>query len=367
VFLMHFMPHVVDRTGRWLMFGCMLLGSLMIVAMSSWLNASALAGAAAIQQHLAITVQNYTRDLDTANSNAIAAQGLLPDIQLASSRFAKLADAERAGSLTGTAGSGTVVQLLTQMSGQLDGLGQEVQASGKRVSALYEQGGKHLAKMREWISDRGPISSRSDAFAAESLALMGVIANLQQTSVAPAVKRAATMIPAAPHRAMTATFSPDRCTAPVPNAAWRPEARWASGNTLPICTSESGSWSVGMKTPEMKARRTVPKGAIVAAESAVVVMLVSAIPSAHMAAVQSSAKTATSAIPSADSRTLNASRAMMSSATTWKATSTVDRQMRAAMNVQAGTGVPRKRLSRPVSRSVVRLMASELKQAMAIA
>jgi len=104
IFLMQFMPHVVARTGRALMFGCMLLGSLMIVAMSSWLNASALAGAAAIQQHLAITVQNSTRDLDTANTNAIAAQGLLPDIQLASSRFAKLADAERAGSLTGTAG-----------------------------------------------------------------------------------------------------------------------------------------------------------------------------------------------------------------------------------------------------------------------
>src|ERR1700726_913964 len=191
VFLMQFMPHITARTGRGLMFGCLLLGSLMIVAMSSWLNASALAGAAAIQQHLAITVQDYTRDLDTANTNAIAAQGLLPDIQLASSRFAKLADAERAGSLTGTAGSGTVVQLLTQMSGQLDSLGQQVQASDKRVLALYEQGSKSLAKMRELISDRGPIAARSDALATESLTLMGVIANLQQTSVAPAVKRAA--------------------------------------------------------------------------------------------------------------------------------------------------------------------------------
>lgn len=191
VFLMQFMPHIVDRRGRNLMFGCMALGSLMIVAMSSWLNASALAGAAAIQQHLAITVQNYTRDLDTANSNAIAAQSLLPDIQLASSRFSKLADAERTGSLTGTSGSGTVVQLLTQMSGQLEGLGNEVQAAGKRVSSLFELGGKHLAKMRELISDRGPIATRSDAFATESLALMGVIANLQQTSGAPAVKRAA--------------------------------------------------------------------------------------------------------------------------------------------------------------------------------
>src|SRR4030081_418558 len=190
VFMMHFMPHVNYRGGRGLMLGCMLLGSLMLVAMSSWLNASALAGAAAIQQHLAITVQDYTRDLDTANTNAIAAQGLLADIQLASSRFAKLADAERAGSLTGTTGSGTVVQLLTQMSGQLDSLGQQVQASDKRVSALYEQGSKSLAKMRELISDRGPIAARSDALATESLTLMGVIANLQQTSVAPAVKRA---------------------------------------------------------------------------------------------------------------------------------------------------------------------------------
>jgi hypothetical protein len=194
IFMMQFMPHVTHATGRGLMAGCMLLGSLMIVAMSSWLNASALAGAAAIQQHLAITVQNYTHDLDAANTNAIAAQGLLPDIQLASSRFAKLAEAERAGSLTGTSGSGTVVQLLTQMSSQLDGLGQQVQDSAKRVSGLYDQGTKSLARMRELISDRGPIATRSDAFATESLTLMGVIANLQQTSVAPAVKRAATSL-----------------------------------------------------------------------------------------------------------------------------------------------------------------------------
>jgi hypothetical protein len=80
VFLMHFMPHVTFRSGRGLMFGCLLLGSLMIVAMPSWRNASTLAGATAIRQHLAITVQDYTRDLDAANTNAIAAQGLLPDI-----------------------------------------------------------------------------------------------------------------------------------------------------------------------------------------------------------------------------------------------------------------------------------------------
>ena len=167
------------------------LGSLMIIAMSAWLNASALAGAAAIQQHLAVMVQSYTRDLDRAHNNALAAQSLVPDIQMAATRFSKLADAERGGSLTGTSGSGTVVQLLTQMSTQLDNLAKQVTASGDKTKALFEQGGKHLDKMREVISDRGPINARSDAFAREAMSLMGVIAALQQTSVAPAVKRAA--------------------------------------------------------------------------------------------------------------------------------------------------------------------------------
>jgi hypothetical protein len=190
-FLMRFLPHVQDRQSRGLLFACMGLGSLMIIAMSAWLNASALAGAAAIQQHLAVSVQNYTADLDRAHNNALAAQSLLPDIQMASTRFSKLAESERGGQLTGTSGSGTVVQLLTQMSNQLGNLGQEVGGSADKVKALFEQGGKHLEKMRELVSDRGPINARSDAFGKEAMGLMGVIAKLQQTSVAPSVKRAA--------------------------------------------------------------------------------------------------------------------------------------------------------------------------------
>ncbi|MEJ2436359.1 MAG: hypothetical protein P8Y53_25645, partial [Pseudolabrys sp.] len=111
--------------------------------------------------------------------------------QMASTRFGKLAEAERNGSLTGTAGSGTVVQLLTQMSSQLDNLAHEVEASGDRVKTLFAEGSKHIDKMRELVTDRGPINARSDAFGKQAMALMGVIGKLQQTSVAPAVKRAA--------------------------------------------------------------------------------------------------------------------------------------------------------------------------------
>ncbi len=159
-FLMRFLPHVQESKSRRLLFACMGLGALMIMAMSAWLNASALAGAAAIQQHLATAVQAYTRDLDRAHNNTLAAQSLLPDIQMASTRFSKLAESERGGSLTGTSGSGTVVQLLTQMSNQLASLGQEVSGSADKLAPLFEQGSKHLEKMRELVSDRGPISAR---------------------------------------------------------------------------------------------------------------------------------------------------------------------------------------------------------------
>jgi hypothetical protein len=190
-FLMRFLPHVRETMSRVWLSIAMILGSLMIVAMSSWLNAAALAGSAAIEQHLAITLQAYTRDLDTSHNRALGAQSLLPDLKLASTRFARLAEAERTGALTGTGGSGTVVQLLSQMSSQLNDLGTEITNSSERTKALYATGSASVAKMRELVSQQGPIKTRSDAFGAEAMRLIGTIASLQQTSMAPAVKRVA--------------------------------------------------------------------------------------------------------------------------------------------------------------------------------
>jgi hypothetical protein len=191
-FLMRFMPHVRHAGGRRALVAAMALGCAMIVAMSAWLNAAALAGSAAIEQHLSRAAEGYAEALDKAHSNALAAQSLLPDIQLASDRFARLAaDEQSSGALTGTSGSGTVVQLLSQMANDLKGLGQEIAASRDTVKTLYEEGGGHITRMRELVSASGPVAQRADRFGEEAMALAGVIARLQQTSVAPAVRRAA--------------------------------------------------------------------------------------------------------------------------------------------------------------------------------
>lgn len=191
-YMARFYPHVTGAAGRGAMLGVMALGCAMIMAMSSWLNAAALAGSAALEQHLAETLEDYTTDLDRAHQNALAAQSLLPDIQRTSERFARLADQEReTGALTGTTGAGSVVQLLTQMAAQLKELETGVAASRERVTTLFDEGRAHLGTMRTLVSAPGVIEPRADAFSAEVVALSGVIASLEQTSIAASVKRAA--------------------------------------------------------------------------------------------------------------------------------------------------------------------------------
>jgi hypothetical protein len=170
----------------------MAMGAAMIMAMSSWLNAAALAGSAALEQHLAETVEGYTADLDQAHQNALAAQSLLPDIQRASERFSQLAASERqSGALTGTTGSGSVVQLLSQMSAQMKELENGINASREQVTALFDEGQKRLETMRTLVSAPGAIEPRADQFSSEVVALTGVIASLGQTSIAPSIRRAA--------------------------------------------------------------------------------------------------------------------------------------------------------------------------------
>lgn len=191
-YMARFYPHVTGAASRGAMIGVMALGCAMIIAMSSWLNAAALAGSAALEQHLAETVQDYTVDLDQAHQNALAAQSLLPDIQRTSERFSRLAEDERqSGALTGTMGAGSVVQLLSQMSAQLKELEAGIIASRERVTTLFDQGQAHLATMRGLVTAAGAVEPRSDQFSAEVVALSGVITSLEQTSIAPSVKRAA--------------------------------------------------------------------------------------------------------------------------------------------------------------------------------
>ncbi len=191
-YMLRFMPLLRGRRYRLGMWLTMAVGCVAIMAMSSWLNAAALAGSGAVEQHLARTVEEYQQRLELAHENALAAQALVPDLEREAERFRQLAEKEReGGALTGSSGSGTVVQLLTQKSEELKTLARQIRDSRQDVDRLFDLGGQKLGVLRELVSAAGDIQQRSVLFAKQAVGLVGVITDLQQTSLAPSVKRAA--------------------------------------------------------------------------------------------------------------------------------------------------------------------------------
>ncbi len=191
-YILKFLPQMRTGATRLALTAAMLVGCGAIVAMSSWLNAAALAGAASVEQHLAVTVVDYQERLEQSHENALAAQSLLPDIRIAQQRFAQLSEREQSeGALTGSSGRGTVAQYLSQMAQQLQDLGDQIEASRGPVQNLFAEGGRHLDAMRAIVSGVQNIEQRTVRFADQAVALAGVIAKLTQTSIAPAVRRQA--------------------------------------------------------------------------------------------------------------------------------------------------------------------------------
>jgi hypothetical protein len=173
------------------LFVSMLLGSAAIIAMSSWLNAAALAGAAAVEQHLAQTVQDYQSALEQANEVAVNAQGLERDVARVRQSFQDLSEQEATGDLSGLAGRGAVFRVLRQKSDELSGLETQISSQQPLVFAAFSEGNQILSRMRSLTVEPGPIEVRSVQFSEEAVRLSGVITQLRQLSVAPLVSRAA--------------------------------------------------------------------------------------------------------------------------------------------------------------------------------
>ncbi|MCA0922248.1 hypothetical protein [Pseudooceanicola nanhaiensis] len=190
-YMMRLFPAMRTARSRMGLLGAMGLGSLAIVAMSSWLNAAALAGAAAVEQHLAETVQDYQASLERAHEIAISAQGLERDVARVRQSFEDLSEQEAAGTLSGLAGRGAVFRVLRQKSAELTALESQIAAQEPAINSAFVEGNALLSRMRALTVEPGPVEARSVEFSEQAVQLAGIITRLRQLSVAQLVERAA--------------------------------------------------------------------------------------------------------------------------------------------------------------------------------
>ncbi|SFD46785.1 hypothetical protein SAMN04488523_10164 [Sulfitobacter brevis] len=190
-YMMRLFPAVRGARARVGLLGTMGLGSVAIIAMSSWLNAAALAGSAAVEQHLAETVQDYQTSLERAHEIAVSAQGLERDVARVRQSFEDLSEQEATGNLSGLAGRGAVFRVLRQKSSELTGLETQIATQSPLVDAAFAEGNQILSKMRSLTVEPGPVEARSVEFSEAAVRLAGLITQLRQLSVAPLVERAA--------------------------------------------------------------------------------------------------------------------------------------------------------------------------------
>lgn len=194
-YLMRLLPSMRNAAGYMGLTIATIAGSAAIIAMSSWLNAAALAGSAAVEQHLSFTVQDYQKALERAYEIANTNQDLLAQVGNARENVENLKESETVGSLSGASGRGTVFFALKQKADELSALEEQIVKQSKGIAPAFERGSDTLSRMRQLTVERGSVEGRSIQFAEESVRLAVVITELRQLSVAPLVKRAAENLP----------------------------------------------------------------------------------------------------------------------------------------------------------------------------
>ena len=167
-----------------------LIGSLAIVAMSSWLNATALAGAAAIEQHLGKIIENYTEELEQTHKMVMDAQALEDNLENSANSFGKLAEQERSGNLSGKGGAGSIYSVLLSKAKEFQSIRESIDSKNTFIEEEFKKGNKIISKMQTLKSASGSVEKRIIKFSEQAINLSGVITNLRQTSAAPLVFRA---------------------------------------------------------------------------------------------------------------------------------------------------------------------------------
>ena len=187
------LPETRDPRRVRLMLIGLVAGMLTIAGISSWPNASALGGAAALDHHLR---QHVGAGEDLGNQAYLAsraARSLLYDLRSDAARYANLAERERSqGYFTGYPGAGPVWHVYSQVSARLGNLADTLEESLTDMDGLREEAASIVGEMRAVVDAPGQGQRvRRLTFEAHAAELDAVLIQLVTASPAGTIERTA--------------------------------------------------------------------------------------------------------------------------------------------------------------------------------
>lgn len=183
-------PTMNTKNTRWLGLGIIGIGALFIVALSSWMNVMALAGAGAMEAHMRGSMQVHEVALQRAYTQAKAVEKMVPDLELAANRYRDLAQAEiMRGALTGVAGAGGVADSLIATQKAFAGLASSIRSESNRLEQRYGEGRAAIARMDKAIASEGSISDRRASYIAQSAIVGKVVGEMNTGDLTSVIAR----------------------------------------------------------------------------------------------------------------------------------------------------------------------------------
>lgn len=206
-YALHVAPRMPTARTRATAAAIILAGCPVQVAVSSYNNVLGLAKDQSLEIHMEKKgVVRAEEALDATYRRAKLSERLIPDLEAAAARYARLAASERCcGALTGVPGSGGIAETLETAGEQIGELIRSIRAAGERTESLAATARQHLEKMRGIVADEGPAQTRMPRMATEAEMLRAALSGMNNQTLTKSVGRAMAGLPTSiPRRATSA-------------------------------------------------------------------------------------------------------------------------------------------------------------------
>lgn len=173
-----------------------LISTVMILGLSSWLNVVAIAGDSAVNSHMNAQIVPFEVRLDQQRKTLVRLKGFETDFSSSATLYLTRQESEiTRGAYTGVPGTGTVEQTLGTMAVRFDTHGKNLSAVVITLLADADHLKGLLGKLRDAVNGPGDPAIRLHQFAQTAIALREGLSAMDATPLVDSLKRGLAGLP----------------------------------------------------------------------------------------------------------------------------------------------------------------------------